>query len=101
MDRNISIPKVFMAEYVAHRGYYMAVRRYEISLLALCSRALMILLLIATTLSPSSFHEMFSPNSPCIGALPLLKKNVFFLTGEGGCTQVKSREMGLGSNPQK
>ena len=32
MDRNISIPKVFMAEYVAHRGYYMAVRRYEISL---------------------------------------------------------------------
>ena len=35
MDRNISIPKVFMAEYVAHRGYYMAVRRYEISLLVL------------------------------------------------------------------
>ena len=32
MDRNISVPKVFMAEYVAHRGYYMAVRRYEISL---------------------------------------------------------------------
>ena len=30
MDRNVSIPKVFMAEYVA--GYYMAVRRYEISL---------------------------------------------------------------------
>ena len=29
MDRNISIPKVFMTEYVAHRGYYMAVRRYE------------------------------------------------------------------------
>ena len=27
MDRNI----VFMAEYVAHRGYYKAVRRYEIS----------------------------------------------------------------------
>ena len=35
MDQNISIPKVFMAEYVAHRGYYMAVRRYEISLLVL------------------------------------------------------------------
>ena len=35
MDRNISIPKVFMAEYVAHREYYMAVRRYEISLLVL------------------------------------------------------------------
>ena len=35
MDPNISIPKVFMAEYVAHRGYYMAVRRYEISLLVL------------------------------------------------------------------
>ena len=33
MDRNISILKVFIAEYVAHRGYYMAVRRYEISLL--------------------------------------------------------------------
>ena len=32
MDRNISIPKVFMAEYVAHRGYYMAVRKYQISL---------------------------------------------------------------------
>ena len=32
MDRNISISKVFMAEYVAHRGYNMAVRRYEISL---------------------------------------------------------------------
>ena len=32
MDQNISIPKVFMAEYVAHRGYYTAVRRYEISL---------------------------------------------------------------------
>ena len=32
MDRNISIPKVFMAEYVAHRGYCTAVRRYEISL---------------------------------------------------------------------
>ena len=32
MDRNISIPKVFMAEYVAHRGYYIAVRRYEICL---------------------------------------------------------------------
>ena len=32
LDRNVSIPKVFMAEYVAHRGYYMAVRRYEISL---------------------------------------------------------------------
>ena len=31
MDRNISIAKVFKAEYVAHRGYYMAVRRYEIS----------------------------------------------------------------------
>ena len=31
MDRNISIPEVFMAEYVAHSGYYMAVRRYEIS----------------------------------------------------------------------
>ena len=35
MDRNISIPKVFMAEYVAHTGYYMAVRRYGISLLVL------------------------------------------------------------------
>ena len=32
MDRNVSVPKVFMAEYVAHRRYYMAVRRYEISL---------------------------------------------------------------------
>ena len=32
MDRNISIPKVFMAEYVAHGGYYIAVRRNEISL---------------------------------------------------------------------
>ena len=32
MDQDISIPKVFMVEYVAHRGYYMAVRRYEISL---------------------------------------------------------------------
>ena len=32
MDRNTSILKVFMAEYIAHRGYYMAVRRYEISL---------------------------------------------------------------------
>ena len=35
MDRNISIPKVFMAEYVEYRGYYIAVRRYEISLLVL------------------------------------------------------------------
>ena len=35
MDRIISIPKVFMAEYVAHRGCYMAVRRNEISLLVL------------------------------------------------------------------
>ena len=32
MDQNIFIPKVFMAKYVAHRGYYMAVRRYEMSL---------------------------------------------------------------------
>ena len=39
--------------------------------------------------------KCFSPNSPCIGALSLLK-NFFFLTGGCGCTQVKSREMGLG-----
>ena len=37
MDQNISIPKVFMAEYVAHRGYeryedISIFRRYEISL---------------------------------------------------------------------
>ena len=32
MDRNISIPRVFMAYYVAHRGYYITVRSYEISL---------------------------------------------------------------------
>ena len=31
MDRNISIPRVFMAEYVARKGYYTFVRRYEIS----------------------------------------------------------------------
>ena len=40
MDRNTSIPKVFMAEYVAHRGYYMAVHKY-------------------TSISNSSGHVMF------------------------------------------
>ena len=49
--------------------------------------------IIVTTLSPCCLNK-FCPNSLYTGVLPSEKKD--FLRGGCGCTQVKSREIGLG-----
>ena len=50
--------------------------------------------IIVTTLFPSSLHKLFPPKYPVNGRPPVRKKD--FLRGGCDCTQVKSREMGLG-----
>ena len=52
--------------------------------------------IIVTTLSPSSLHKLFSPKQSVYRRPPVRKKKKDFLRGGCGCTQVKSREMGLG-----
>ena len=51
--------------------------------------------IIVTTLSHLVYINCFRPNSLYTGFLPSEKKKDF-LRGGCGCTQVKSREMGLG-----